>query len=327
MTPETFAQAIVSIERNYGLRLDARSVWLKMDGFKKLARGQMGRRCGRGWVGLLGVCMRVPKGGDKDATIKASKVAFADRIRKMKGFRDRNVPKLERSKIGLNNQQVTTQGSIIGAFSSRRINGSHDDLPIELKDQISTIQNLTGMSEDEAKSSIKAIKSYASLEGGGDGVVSFGSIRNVQRGIFNAGEIPPHWGNPLTKSEIAEVQSSIESIDRYVKKMPAFDGVIHRGMSFKTEDERTAFLSKISNGYSLEAMSSFSSSREMAGNFAGSSNKSVVFTVKNKSGASIKQLSEIKNEDEVLVPKDVKYSISPNLKRLGEIILVEMEEI
>ena len=41
MTPETFSQAIVSIEKSYGLRLDARSVWLRMDATP----------CGRGWVG------------------------------------------------------------------------------------------------------------------------------------------------------------------------------------------------------------------------------------------------------------------------------------
>lgn len=41
MTPEVFAQTIVSIENTYGLRLDARSAWLRMDATP----------CGRGWVG------------------------------------------------------------------------------------------------------------------------------------------------------------------------------------------------------------------------------------------------------------------------------------
>ena len=95
MTPETFAKTIASIERNYGLRLDARSVWLRMDDWKRLGRDQMGQKCGRGWHGLRGACKRVPKGGDKDAAIKASKVALADRIRKNKGLRDRNAPKVE----------------------------------------------------------------------------------------------------------------------------------------------------------------------------------------------------------------------------------------
>ena len=95
MTPEVFVKAIASIEQNYGLRLDARSVWLRMDDWKRLGRDQMGQKCGRGWQGLRGACKRVPKGGDKDAAIKASKVALADKIRKNKGLRDRNAPKAE----------------------------------------------------------------------------------------------------------------------------------------------------------------------------------------------------------------------------------------
>ena len=95
MTPELFAKTIASIEQNYGLRLDARSVWLRMDDWKRLGRDQMGQKCGRGWQGLRGACKRVPKGGDKDAAIKASKVALADKIRKNKGLRDRNAPKVE----------------------------------------------------------------------------------------------------------------------------------------------------------------------------------------------------------------------------------------
>jgi len=93
MTPQLFAKTIASIEQNYGLRLDARSVWEHMDDWKRLGRDQMGQKCGRGWQGLRGACKRVPKGGDKDAAIKASKVALADRIRKNKGLRDRNAPK------------------------------------------------------------------------------------------------------------------------------------------------------------------------------------------------------------------------------------------
>ena len=41
MSPEMFAQAIVSIERNHGLRLDPLTTWLRMDATP----------CGRGWVG------------------------------------------------------------------------------------------------------------------------------------------------------------------------------------------------------------------------------------------------------------------------------------
>lgn len=330
MTPKVFAQAIASIEQNYGLKLDARSVWLRMDDWKRLGRDQMGQKCGRGWVGLRGACKRVKKGGDKDAAMKESKVALADKIRARKGLSDRNAPKpvVKKAEKEPKSQQPKPQITTAEIANSRRINGKHDDLPDSERGQVSKIRKLTGMSAADAKSSIKAIKNYASMHGDMDGIVSYGAIRNVQRGIFKAADGKPHYGNPLTKAEIAEVQSSIESIDQYVKKMPAFEGVIHRGMFFDSDNGRTDFLSKISQGYSLEAMSSFSSSRTIAEEFAGSSSsRSVIFTVKNKSGASIQQLSGVKKEEEVLVPKGTKYKIVGTPKKIGEVVVVQMEEI
>ena len=64
MTPETFAQTIVSIERNHGLRLDARSVWLRMDATP----------CGRGWVGTKPPgCKRPEKGVAVQPSNKSTK--------------------------------------------------------------------------------------------------------------------------------------------------------------------------------------------------------------------------------------------------------------
>ena len=84
MTPEVFAQAIVSIERNYGLRLDARSTWLRLDEFKKV-KELAGGKCneGKGWYGLKGACKRGKK-GEGEARSKESKVDIAGRIRKRK---------------------------------------------------------------------------------------------------------------------------------------------------------------------------------------------------------------------------------------------------
>lgn len=51
MSPEVFAQAIVSIERNYGLRLDPLITWSRMDATP----------CGRGWKGTKPGCKRSGK--------------------------------------------------------------------------------------------------------------------------------------------------------------------------------------------------------------------------------------------------------------------------
>lgn len=81
MTPELFAHTIVSIEKSYGLRLDARSVWLRMDGFKKV-KGLPGGKCNeaKGWYGLVGACKRGKK-GEGESKSKESKVETANRLK------------------------------------------------------------------------------------------------------------------------------------------------------------------------------------------------------------------------------------------------------
>lgn len=57
LTSKQFARAIVSIKQNHGLRLDARSVWLRMD-----------TACGKGWEGVQqGYCKRAKKVWSSDA--------------------------------------------------------------------------------------------------------------------------------------------------------------------------------------------------------------------------------------------------------------------
>jgi hypothetical protein len=184
--------------------------------------------------------------------------------------------------------------------------------------QLSAIKKLSGLSEDEAKASIDAIKKYSEPEGD---VVGYGAIRNVQRGILKTAD-----GRDLTKGELSEVESSIKSINQYLEKMPSFDGAIHRGMSFDSKADRDAFVSKISGGYSLEAMSSFSSSKNTAKDFATQAGSGILFTVKNKSGVSIKRLSQVEEENEVLVPKDTRYRIVGTPKKAGNVVVVQMEE-
>ena len=86
MTPEVFAQAIISIEKNYGLRLDARSAWLRMDEFKKVKELAVGK-CNeaKGWYGMKGACKRGAK-HEGIAKVKESRLEIANKIRKRKGL-------------------------------------------------------------------------------------------------------------------------------------------------------------------------------------------------------------------------------------------------
>ena len=86
MTPEIFAQTIVSIEKNYGLRLDARSAWIRMDEFKKVKELAVGK-CNeaKGWYGMKGACKRGAK-HEGIAKVKESRLEIANKIRKRKGL-------------------------------------------------------------------------------------------------------------------------------------------------------------------------------------------------------------------------------------------------
>ena len=92
MTPEAFSRAIVSIERNYGLKLDARSTWFRLDEFKKV-KELKGGKCNEktGWYGLLGGCKR---GRTYEAESKriASKRAISRKIRNRKGMGPKSRP-------------------------------------------------------------------------------------------------------------------------------------------------------------------------------------------------------------------------------------------
>ena len=95
MIPEVFAKAIVSIEQNYDLKLDARSIWLRMDEFKKV-KGLVGGKCNeaKGWYGLQGACKRGAK-HEGLAKAKESKLEIANKIRKRKGLEPVTVKKTE----------------------------------------------------------------------------------------------------------------------------------------------------------------------------------------------------------------------------------------
>ena len=207
----------------------------------------------------------------------------------------------------------TTTGGAKGgnAVSDKKVNevkkvepmGSHDDLPEYRNDFTATnqkLQRLTGMSEPEAKESMQAILNYTEL-GSTD-------IRSFQ------------YGNTKTMSpeELKTVRREVKVINKYIDKMPKFKGEIYRGKDFENSEKAEAFLKKLkeTSDYKLPAMSSFSSTPKIADSFALDRSKMgikgrvpMVFAVENKSGVSIRSLSVKTREDEVLVPKNVRYGL------------------
>lgn len=83
MTPEVFAQAIVSIERNYGLRLDPLAVWTRLDAVQ----------CGKGWIGTNPPgCKRSKRIGRMQKSLNTPSLrvnAFNDDAGHPRGFRSK----------------------------------------------------------------------------------------------------------------------------------------------------------------------------------------------------------------------------------------------
>lgn len=79
---------------------DMNDFWTRYDSWRRLGPNQMGKKCGRGWIGLRGACQRAKHhNGDKEATLKASKLALADKIRKRKGMKNRDEPRRKNRRL------------------------------------------------------------------------------------------------------------------------------------------------------------------------------------------------------------------------------------
>jgi len=166
----------------------------------------------------------------------------------------------------------------------------HDVLPIleEHRNQrnpevIGKAAQLMGISESESAKVLAAVKRFTQTD--------YDEIRALQ-----------YQG---------KTSADIESINTYLERMPKYQGEIHRGKGFKSDEDRAKFIERIvTEGYTLPAMSSFSSNVTVAQSYSGGEAASgILITVRNKSGVSVKALSQMQGEDEVLVPKGAKYKL------------------
>jgi ADP-ribosyltransferase exoenzyme len=217
VNPQTFARAIVSIERKYGLRLDARSVWLRMD-----------VKCGKGWEGTKPKCRRAKPKPDKQGTEND----FGD----FDFFADipstQSTPK-PKEKTPVFSFGKLTSAEKIGAreFSGSYVNGGdRGDFGKRIFDNA---KKVAGLSEDEAAGLaswlsngyrdmgkvLREGKIRYDVPGGEDGVR--GSLKNADSALR---KIPPatiarlkERGQPTGKplSRFIEVDKPSEFIQKY----------------------------------------------------------------------------------------------------------------
>ena len=315
------------------VRLDRKAIGKRT---KKPKCGNQGYGCGYSCISLLKTCQILSSGKKagtnqgktigKERLIKLVQLAkklsgIGDKTKALAIFAQAKNIKNERDKYTTKGnerkaERITQQetGELANKSTS---NGTHDFIPLLDKDGfdnfkhsevIDKISATTGMTKSEARASAKAINAFTDE--------SYEKIR---------------------KAEYAGIETSqIKAINRYLDKMPKFSGEIFRGKNFKTEQDVDSFVEKLQNGhdYELPAMSSFSSNKETALNFAkegalgllDKSSSSVMFKITgNKSGVTVKHLSANEEEDEVLAKKGAKYKISGTIeiiKHLGKKITI-----
>jgi hypothetical protein len=130
-----------------------------------------------------------------------------------------------------------------------------------------------------------------------------------------------------------EENEDANRISNYVRNSTPYEGEVYRGIHFATKEEALNWTKGDKDGVldNQGAHASWSSSLKTAKNFSDDffieeKRYPVVIKTINKSGVSIRNLSRIKEEDEVMVLKDTRHRVKSVKEENGRII-VEAEEV
>lgn len=188
--------------------------------------------------------------------------------------------------------------------------GTHNDVPDYYKDKPETIKKVAeilGSDEEKATFVSKTLNSWTSH--------GYKDIRDTEK----KGKT-----SPKTKA-----------INEYIEKAPKFKGEISRGVNFRDEDTLNNFIKSAENGIELTAVSSYTSSNQIAKKFARGQSVDVglegkygviIKVANNTKGVSISPFSFYKPEEEVIVPKGTKYKLKgkPKVNNYSDIKIVTL---
>jgi SPP1 gp7 family putative phage head morphogenesis protein len=187
----------------------------------------------------------------------------------------------------------------------KRIDTAAGTKPVNLDSQLDDLAEIHGVSRAVAKDRVAAVEHFSGPE--------YPGIR------AGDGDRPTYYTEDGKKKDTTPWhREQAKLINDYINDSPKYDGVIYRGFRQDTvdgaayvEDIKKALRSK--DGYSLRSFSSFSSNYEIAQNFAVLTDGDdppeafLVEVKRNTRGASIRSVSTITDEDEVMVPKATRY--------------------
>jgi len=177
------------------------------------------------------------------------------------------------------------------------LKNSRKPLPIaELpkEEKVNVIQRWTGVDPEKARRIMLSIEEFT-ISGGGQ-------IRSSEK----------NKGSYYIADDIhndGEEIDVVKEVNDFFDLSPKYHGSIFRGLRIH-EDEFDEFMSEATSGFVSNAMSSYSSNFSVAGGFATKSSPRqipVIYSIKdNKTGVDIRDLSELRDEEEVLQPAGAK---------------------
>lgn len=179
---------------------------------------------------------------------------------------------------------------------------------INAESRLDDLARIQGTTREITQQRIQSIQEFSVFE--------YSGIRAADAGKTTFWDVEKDKERQVTD----EHRQHARRINDYIENSPKYDGVVYRGFRQDTGDagsyvEKIKAALKSDDGYSLRSVSSFSSDFEVAKEFAAKSGDGKkpppeVFLIevkRNTRGASIRSVSEIPMEAEVLVPNGTRY--------------------
>ena len=187
------------------------------------------------------------------------------------------------------------------------------------------------MSEDNARKTYEAVNSYCA---------NSTKYRSIQQGLRKA----------KSREEQDSVNEDIENIEKMFSYFPIYKdnnlgaqgSKIYRGVSLRStpneihpeqevwDEEKVKKVFGIGNSVDMKGLSSWTSKKDIAEDFSRTLYKTIgiVFLSDNKSGISIKSMSDHQGEDEILHSSKTKWKVKDVRRPVGkDIYLVILDEM
>ena len=127
-------------------------------------------------------------------------------------------------------------------------------------------------------------------------------------------------------------KAQARSVEDFITRAPKYEGTVYRGVGFRKAEDAERWFAQLHGGEKTIALESWSVNEKMAGSFARGREVEVVMTVKeNRYGAPIMSRSAFKPEEEVVMPRGVRYRVANTVKKEldhGRVLYeVELEQL